>query len=137
MDSKLHIRAAVLPLFLAIALAGCGGGGGGATTNTASTGTGQTSGGTATTGTVKLSWNAPVKNANGQPIAPSDLGGYKIYYGASQTSLDHVINVPDGQTTDYSVGDLSTGSYYFAISAYDSYGSEGPRTTPVRIDLSS
>ncbi len=85
-------------------------------------------------GSATLSWTAPTERINNTPLP--DLAGYRIHY--SQESGNHsnqvVINNP-GITT-YVVDNLSSGIWYFAVSAFDSTGqfsdlsNEGQRNIP-------
>jgi hypothetical protein len=74
----------------------------------------------ATTGSATLSWTAPTTNTNGTPV--TDLAGYHIYYGTNPGALDTVIDVPGAATTEYEISNLSSGTYYFAVTAYNSLG---------------
>ncbi len=75
---------------------------------------------TATTGSATLSWNAPTTNTDGTTL--TDLAGYKVYYGTSSGNYSTVINV--GNVTTYAISNLAPGTYYFAVTAYDSTGAE-------------
>ena len=75
-------------------------------------------------GSATLSWQAPTENADGTPIA--ELAGYRIHYGQSTTDFDQVIEVSGAASTTYVVNGLSSGTYYFAVSAYNAFGVEGP-----------
>ena len=65
-----------------------------------------------------------------------DLTGYNVYYGTSPTSLTNKIVVANAGTTTYTVGSLPSGTYYFAVSAYNVNGIEstpsnvGSKTIP-------
>jgi hypothetical protein len=72
------------------------------------------------TGSASLSWTIPTLNTNGTPA--TDLAGYHIYYGTSPDALKTVIDVPGAKTTEYEISNLSSGTYYFAVSAYNSMG---------------
>jgi hypothetical protein len=74
----------------------------------------------ATTGTATLSWAAPTQNTNGSSLA--DLAGYRVYYGTSADALTQVIDVAN--VTSYVVSGLSPGTYYFAVAAYSSAGTQ-------------
>ena len=74
----------------------------------------------ATTGSATLSWTIPTLNTNGTPA--TNLAGYHIYYGTSPAALNTVIDVPGAQTTEYEISNLSSGTYYFAVAAYNSAG---------------
>jgi hypothetical protein len=71
-----------------------------------------------------LSWEAPTGNEDGTPI--TGLAGYRIHFGLSAAELDQFIDVTDPASTTYSVKGLTSGTYYFAVSAYNSFGIEGP-----------
>ncbi len=94
------ILTTLLILTLSLTLAGCGDGGSGSSS-----------------GSVTLMWDAPTTNADGTPL--TDLNGYKIYYGTSSGSYGTPINVSDVNATNYTVDSLSSGTWCFAITAYD------------------
>ena len=75
----------------------------------------------ATSGTAKLSWTAPTTNTNGSAL--TNLAGYHIYYGTSPSTLTTTINVANAGTTSYSVSNLPSGTWYFAVNAYTTGGS--------------
>ena len=95
-------------------LSGCGAGGSGSA--------GQTSGSTGTPlASVNLSWSAPNTNTNGTAL--SSLAGYKIYMGTTPGKLIFLADV--GNTNSYTVTGLPLNKvFYFAVTAYDSEGSE-------------
>jgi hypothetical protein len=59
----------------------------------------------------------------------TDLGGYKVYYGTSSGNYTVLKNV--GNVTTYKVGNLSSGLYYFAVTAYDTSGNESDYSNEV------
>jgi putative Ig domain-containing protein len=67
-----------------------------------------------------LSWTAPTTNTDGSAV--TDLAGYHIYYGTSPSSLTTVIDVGNPATTSYTVNNLSSGTWYFAVNAYTTGG---------------
>jgi hypothetical protein len=71
-------------------------------------------------GSASLSWTVPTLNTNGTPA--TNLAGYHIYYGTNPGELNTVIDVPGANTTEYEISNLSSGTYYFAVSAYNSQG---------------
>ena len=81
-----------------------------------------TAAGSQTAGTVSLSWAAPTENTNGTAV--TDLAGYHIHYGTSASALSSEIDVPGAATTSYEISNLSAGTYYFTVSAYNSLGVE-------------
>ena len=78
------------------------------------------------TGSATLSWAAPTERTDGSEL--NGVGGYRIYYGNGSGDLDRVINVPASQTT-YRVDGLSTGTWYFAVTAIDRAGLESAKST--------
>src|ERR1700688_733434 len=73
-------------------------------------------------GTVTLTWVAPTGNTNGTSL--TDLAGYHIHYGMSKDNLTNVIELAGTGTTEYEVAGLAPGTYYFAVTAYTSMGTE-------------
>ncbi|MBI4683154.1 MAG: choice-of-anchor D domain-containing protein [Nitrospirae bacterium] len=72
-------------------------------------------------GSVTLSWNPPTVNLDGTPV--TDLAGFKLYYGGTPGNYTSIIDI--GNVTTYQISYLSDGgTYYFAISAYDTSGNE-------------
>ncbi len=67
-----------------------------------------------------LSWDA-----NTEP----DLASYKVYFGTSSGNYGTPINV--GNVTGYTVTGLSTGTYYFAVTASDTSDNESGFSTEV------
>jgi hypothetical protein len=76
----------------------------------------------ATAGAITLTWVPPTDNTNGSPL--TDLAGYHIHYGTSQDNMTQVIDLAGTSTTEYEVSGLAPGTYYFAISAYTTEGTE-------------
>jgi hypothetical protein len=70
--------------------------------------------------TAMLSWTAPANNTDGS--TPADLSGYKVYFGTSSGTYGAPINV--GNVTSYTVTGLGSGTYYFAVTAYNTSGDE-------------
>jgi hypothetical protein len=73
-------------------------------------------------GAATLAWVAPSKNTDGSAL--TNLAGYRIYYGTRADSLTEVIDVPTIGATDYVIGNLISGTYYFSIRTYTSAGTE-------------
>ena len=75
---------------------------------------------------VSLSWS---------PNSESDLAGYKLYYGTSSRNYSNSVNL--GKTTSHTVAGLSAGTYYFALTAYDTAGNESSYSNEVLKAISS
>jgi hypothetical protein len=69
-----------------------------------------------------LSWKAPTENSNGSAL--TNLAGYRIHYGSSASDLTSTITINSvGRTTEV-VSNLGSGTYYFAIMAFNTTGAE-------------
>ena len=79
-----------------------------------------------TTGTATLSWTAPTKNADGSPI--TGLAGYHVYYGTDPNHFTQTIKISGAASTKYVVNGLAAGTYYFAVSAYNTAGQESVKS---------
>jgi hypothetical protein len=77
-------------------------------------------------GSATLTWTAPTKNTDGSPIA--GLAGYHIYYGTDPNHFTQTIKIIGAATTKYVVNGLSSGTYYFAVSAYNATGQESAKS---------
>jgi hypothetical protein len=122
----LRLSAAVL----AVSLAGCPGVQISHNADSATSGAAQTTPATpaavpanAPSGSATLAWDAPTENVDGTPI--EGLAGYRIHFGPSATELNQLIEVSGADSTTYVIDGLTSGTYYFAVSAYNSFGIEG------------
>jgi hypothetical protein len=80
-------------------------------------------------GSVTISWTPPTENIDGSTL--TNLSGYHLYYGTSQSSLTHVVNITNPGLATYVVSDLSAATYYFAVASVNANGTESPRSTVV------
>jgi Putative Ig domain len=76
----------------------------------------------ATSGSATLYWVPPTQNTNGTPI--TNLAGYHIYYGTSANALTTTITVEGSSSTTYTITNLSAGTYYFSVVAYNTEGAD-------------
>jgi len=74
-----------------------------------------------------LGWTAPTTNTDGSSL--KDLAGYKVYVGTS--SRKYQSNYNAGKATQYTVGPLKAGTYYFSVTSFDSSGNESSYSTEV------
>jgi Putative Ig domain len=81
----------------------------------------------ASTGSATVSWTAPVENSDGSAV--TNLSGYRIYYGNSANSLGSMVQVSNPGITTYVVNSLRSGTWFFAVSAYNAAGAESDRST--------
>ena len=73
-----------------------------------------------TLGTATLKWAAPTQNTDGSTV--TTLSGYVIAYGLSASALSQTVSITNPATTSYTVQNLGTGTWYFAVSATASDG---------------
>lgn len=73
-------------------------------------------------GGATLSWNAPTQNTDGSTL--TNLAGYRIAYGKSASALSETVQVSNAGVTSYVVENLAPGTWYFAVKAYTSAGTE-------------
>ncbi len=78
-------------------------------------------------GSATLSWAPPTTNTDGTPL--TDLAGFKVYYGTSSGSYTQVVNA--GNVTTYTVNNLTSDTYYFVTTAYDTTGNESAYSNEV------
>jgi Fibronectin type III domain len=81
---------------------------------------------TPATGSATLSWTPPADNTDGTPV--TDLAGYHILYGTSASAMTSTITVANATETSYVVTGLPPGTYYFAVVAYNSAGTDSPES---------
>ena len=72
------------------------------------------------TGAASISWTPPTQNSDGSAL--TDLAGYRIVYGRSETALDRSISVTNPSVSTYVVENLSSGTWYFAVSTVNGQG---------------
>jgi Putative Ig domain len=80
-------------------------------------------------GTATLSWTPPTQNTDGSTL--SNLAGYRIAYGTSAGALTQTIEVANPGVATYVVTGLSSGSWFFAVKAYNDGGAESANSTVV------
>ena len=74
--------------------------------------------------TASLSWAAPATRADGSSLSLSEIDGYRIYMGESESSMVAVMDINDYSVNTYTLTDIPQGDHYFAVTAYDSAGNE-------------
>ena len=128
-----HIISVIMVLIAVYGCSGCGKGSGNSSGSSNPIGNGN-AGGSAT-----LIWDGVSIKTDGTPLI--NLAGYKIYYGKSSGFYTEVITKaiddalckkvddngdgnPDRTECRYRINNLSPGTYFFAVTAYDSAGNE-------------
>ena len=106
---------------------------GSTTTSGSSTTTAPPTSTTTSSSVVTLGWVAPTQNNNGTPI--TDLAGYKIHYGTASQDYTQVVSITNPSLSRYVLDSLPSGTYYFAISSYNSQGLESPLSGEITASL--
>lgn len=80
-------------------------------------------------GVATLSWVPPTTNTDGSAL--TNLAGYRIYYGTSSTALTQVVQIGNAGIARYVLDGLASGTYYFAVRAYNTAGVESENSNIV------
>jgi hypothetical protein len=119
-------------LLAAAGLSACNSGSGSAGTPVTAGPGGSTGGGGSTgsgvPGSATLSWQPPQTNTDGTAL--TNLAGYYIHYGTS-ISLDLQVKITTVGLTRYVIDNLAAGTWYFAVSSYNSAGVESAQSAIV------
>lgn len=75
-------------------------------------------------GTARVSWDAPVARENGDALSMQQINGYKVYYGSQQGNYPNSVTINDAYTTEVTIGNLASGTYYFVVTVVDTQGNE-------------
>ncbi|MDB6042910.1 MAG: hypothetical protein JWM63_1461 [Gammaproteobacteria bacterium] len=73
-------------------------------------------------GTATLNWMPPTQNTDGTVLM--DLAGYRVHYGTTAGNLTQSVTVSNTGLASYTISNLSSGTWYFSISAYTKTGIE-------------
>lgn len=77
---------------------------------------------TTPTGDIALSWVAPSTRTDGANLDLSEIGGYVVHLGTSSNNLQSWVDINDNTTTTHTINNLAYGTYYIAITSYDTDG---------------
>jgi hypothetical protein len=78
-------------------------------------------------GSAQIAWTPPTQNTDGSAL--TNLSGYRINYGTSQTNLSKSIQISNPGIASYVVTNLSAGTWYFDVVAYNSSGTQSTAST--------
>jgi hypothetical protein len=73
-------------------------------------------------GTATVNWTPPTDNTNGTVL--TGLAGYQIHYGTSSNALTQTVQVSNAGLSNYTLTNLSAGTWYFGVTAYTSSGAQ-------------
>ena len=82
-----------------------------------------------------LSWVAPVEREDGAGLSPSEIAGFRVYYGTKPGVYSNTIDIKDHTTTQTTLADLPSGTYYIVVTAVDTDGRESSYSTEAFITL--
>ncbi|MGA7539601.1 MAG: fibronectin type III domain-containing protein [Steroidobacteraceae bacterium] len=124
-----RIAHVALAMLLCAALGACGSG---QSTSASSTGSSPPD---PTIKSVTLSWSAPTQNSDGSPL--TNLAGYTLHYGTASEDYTGSIEITSATTTSYVVSDSNfpAGTYYFAISAYNTEQVSSPLSSELSVTI--
>jgi hypothetical protein len=80
-------------------------------------------------GSAVLTWSLPTINTDGTPL--TDLAGFNVYYGTSPTALSQTAQVASATQTSFTVTGLSSGTWYFALTSYNTTNVESDHSGTV------
>ena len=101
--------------------------------STSGSGGSSTSGSGSPTGVATLDWMPPTENSDGSVL--TNLAGYTVYYGTSPSDLTQSVKITNPGLAAYTVSNLSSGTWYFAVSSYSSTGVESTRSDTVSTSI--
>jgi len=76
-------------------------------------------------GSATVNLTPPTQNTDGSAL--TDLAGMTLYYGTAPTSLNQSVQLA-GAPTSYTIGSLSSGTWYFGAIAYTTAGTQSAMT---------
>jgi hypothetical protein len=77
-----------------------------------------------------VTWETPSEGT-----VTTEVTGYHVYYGASASSMTHVVDISNAKETSYVISNLASGTWYFAMTSYDAAKTESDRSTTVMVTL--
>jgi len=85
------------------------------------------------TGTATLDWTPPLQNSDGSAL--TNLAGYTVYYGTAPDKLTESVKVSNPGVAAYTLSNLASGTWYFAVTAYSATGVESDRSGVVSTQI--
>ena len=89
----------------------------------------------ATVNMLGVSWTAPLERVDITPLSPSEIAGYRIYYGTDSGDYQNQIEINDGSMDQAQVLDIPAGTYYVVVTAIDTDGRESAYSSEVAITV--
>ncbi|MCU7844590.1 MAG: putative Ig domain-containing protein [Candidatus Thiodiazotropha sp. (ex Monitilora ramsayi)] len=89
------------------------------------------------TGSMDLRWTAPTTRSDGSALDISEIDGYRIYIGDSNSSLQMELDLNDGSATTATISDKELGTYFVAVTAYDVDGNASSYSNVVEVNVTN
>lgn len=82
-----------------------------------------------------FSWQVPTQNTLGEALLISDLGGYRLYCGASPGIYSKSTLIPDALVIQFPINEAiaADGVNHCVVTSYDKAGNESPYSNEVRV----
>jgi len=77
----------------------------------------------------EFSWWAPTQRTDDSAL--TNLAGFKIYAGRNQHTMQEWVTIPNPTVDQYTIENLGSGTWWFALSAFDTYGAESDKSAAV------
>ena len=89
------------------------------------------------TGSLSLRWAAPSTRTDGSSLEVHEIDGYCIYLGDSSSNLTMEVDLNDGLADSYTFTDLPVGTYFVAVTAYDTDGNHSGYSNTIEMSVSN
>ena len=81
-------------------------------------------------GSAVLSWVAPVERADGTGLSPSEIAGFRIYYGTESGVYQDPIVINDHTATQAQFSGIPSGVYFVVMTTVDTDARESAWSIP-------
>jgi hypothetical protein len=88
------------------------------------------------TGSLGLRWTAPATREDGTVLEVSEIDGYNIYLGETTQTMQVEVDLNDGQADSVTVENIPLGTYFVALTVYDSEGNESDLSNVLEVTVS-
>lgn len=82
-----------------------------------------------------FSWQIPTTNTLGEPLHISEIGGYRLYCGASSGIYSKSTLIADALAIQFPINEAipADGLNYCVVTSFDKAGNESPHSNEVRV----
>ena len=89
------------------------------------------------TGSLSLRWAAPSTRTDGSALELTEINGYCIYLGDASDNLQMELDLNDGLADSHTFTDLPVGTYFVAVTAYDTEGNYSSFSNTIEVSVSN